>query len=86
MNREDRKELYALIEQHTRCEIMARLCPSLLWTEWGDYSFRMIETMDKIRELMYGTSNLMELGGRWGLVERAKEKKRRNMKKFKLKK
>jgi len=76
MNREDRKELYALIEEHTRCEIMARLAP-LVWTEWGDYNMHMIETMDKIRKLMYGTDSLLELGQRWGILQDINDKKQR---------
>lgn len=76
MNREDRKKLYSLLEQHARCEIMARLAP-ITWTEGGDYSLHMIEKMDEIRKLMFGTASLLELGFRWGLLKTINDEKER---------
>jgi hypothetical protein len=70
-----RKELYSLIEQQTRCYIMARLKP-LGWQEAADYDLMAREKLDKIRELMFGTSNLVELGQRWGIVEKYKQKQK----------
>jgi len=64
---EDRKLLYKLIEQWTRSEIMARFGP--FWPESGDYAMAAIEKIDEIRELVFGTKNLVELGQRWGLIK-----------------
>lgn len=80
MNREDRKELYTLIEQWTRCEIVARLSP-IGWPDCGDYHFQMIDKQNKIRELMFGSSNLVELGERWGILQKINKKKEQRKKK-----
>lgn len=62
---EDRKLLYRLIKQWTRAEIMARFGP--FWPESGDNRFTVLKKEDEIRELLFGTKDLMELGQRWGL-------------------
>ncbi len=75
MNREDRQELYSLIEQWTRAEIMARYLP-FHWLEYGDYYFQHLQLEDRIRELMFGTKDLTELGERWGLFKEIRDKKK----------
>jgi hypothetical protein len=71
---EDRKELYALIEEWTRCEIMARFGP--FWPECGEYSLTSVAKEDAIRELMFGTSDLVRLGKRWGLLKEYEKKRK----------
>jgi len=68
MNCEERIKLYELIEEHTRCEIVARLAP-VGWQVYGDVYLQMTEKMNEIRKLMFGTSSLIELGERWNLLE-----------------
>jgi len=70
------EELYALIEQWTRAEIMARF--GLLGGLGDiDYAHIQIEKKDKIRALLYGTDNLVLLGEKWGILkdERIRAKK-----------
>ena len=68
MNCEERIKLYELIEKHARCEIVARLAP-VGWQEYGDVYLKMKDTMDEIRQLMFGTSNIVVLGKRWDLLK-----------------
>ena len=71
---EKRKELYKLIHQWTRAEIMARMA-SIDFPAFADYALAERELRDKIREHMYGDKDLVVLGYRWGLLkeqERAK--------------
>ena len=72
---EDRKKLFDLIEKWTRAEIMARLCPFYRFPEWGEASQQVHDFADEIRELRFGTSDLVELGHRWGLPIDKKFKK-----------
>ena len=65
MNKKRRKKLYRLIEKECRAEIMARLGP--FWPESGDYASRSIRLKNKIWKLMFGTSNIVELGHKFGL-------------------
>jgi hypothetical protein len=74
MKPQKRKKLYALIEQQTRCEIVARFAP-IGWQEYGDYGLLAIEKIDEIRKLLFGTSNLLELGQRWGILQEIKNEK-----------
>ena len=68
MKREDRQKLYKLIEQWTRAEIASRLWP-LAWPQAGDYYQESLEFRDQIRKLMFGSSDLVELGTKWGIVQ-----------------
>lgn len=66
------EELYALIEQWTRAEIMARfgqLCNR------GDicYAHLQVEKADEIRRLVHGTDDLVVLGARWGILKDEQE-------------
>jgi len=76
---QQRKELLKLIEQETRAEIMARL-GRFDNLEYLDYARIQIEKKDEIRELVFGTSDILILGDMWGLVKpkrhRKKKKKR----------
>ena len=65
-----------LLERETRCEIMAR------YGEWGetlgyiDYTLKQIKYRKKIHELLFGTSNLVELGVKWKMLNTRKRKKK----------
>ena len=70
---QQRKELLRLIEEWTHAEIMARV-GRFDNLEYADYFRTKLEKEDELRTFIFGTSNLIELGTRWGLI---KEKPRR---------
>lgn len=79
MTKGQRKKLYKLLEEWTRFEIAARHGP-LGWTQWGDCFFEKLEREKKIRKLMFGTDDLLELGRIWkikGCYTESKKKKRK---------
>ena len=83
---EDKLEiLHKLIEQHTRCEIMARLGPMIRQTLSNSdktkamspdpcWAYKMVELLDEIRELVFGTNDILELGLKWGILKDYKKK------------
>ncbi|HEC65798.1 MAG TPA: hypothetical protein ENI23_10910 [bacterium] len=79
MKRSEANYVYKLLRQWTRAEIMARL-GRFDNLEFADYFVKKIEIEDKLRKFMFGTSNLVELGIKWGLI---KEKRTRRKKKQK---
>jgi hypothetical protein len=66
MTKSERKKLYKLIEQWARCECIARFSP-FGWPDCGDYFNEKLQKEDEIRELMFGTGDLLLLGKRWGI-------------------
>ena len=67
--------LHQLLEQWTRAEVLARL--GLLGGEgFIDHYNIMLKKEDEIRELLYGTSDLVQLGNLWKLPIRKNKKKR----------
>ncbi len=54
---------------------MARFLP-FHWMEYGDYYFQHLQLEDQIRELVFGTSRLEELGEKWGLLKEIREKQK----------
>lgn len=65
---EDRKELYRLIEQWTRAEALYRFgvfgVPEFMQGHANHMDYE-----DKIRDLMFGTHDMLELATRWGIVK-----------------
>jgi hypothetical protein len=78
MTKEKRKKLYALLEQWTRAEVMARV-GDVAGLGYADYYLTHIELEDGIRKLMFGTSDLVELGKKFKLplIQDLREKKRK---------
>lgn len=76
-------ELTKLIEQQTRAEIMARLGPM---QSSVDYFRMQLLLMDKVREELFGSSNLVTLGIQWGIVKPSKKKRTKRTKKRSKKK
>lgn len=66
--------LLTLIERETRCEIMARL-GRFDNLEFMDYALKQRKYQDRIRELIFGTSNILQLAQDWGMIRR-KQKRR----------
>lgn len=62
------KRLLRLIEKETRCEIMARI-GQFHNLGFIDYALKQIEYKDKIREMLFGSSNLVELGQKWKMIK-----------------
>jgi hypothetical protein len=81
MKKEDRQLLYKLIEQQTRAEIISRHGKLGLVTEAGDYFQIKLQKEDQIRKLMFGSSDLIKLGLRWGLLEPDNKKEHKRTKK-----
>jgi len=73
---QQRKELLKLIEQWTRAEIMARL-GRFDNLEYLDYAQIQLDKKDEIRQLVFGTSDILVLGDRWGLIKPKRRKKKR---------
>ena len=76
ITRKQAKRLVKLIEREARCEIMAR------YGEWGetlgymDYALEQIKFRKKIHKLVFGTSNIVELGVEWKMLNTRKRKKK----------
>ena len=74
LSKKKRKKLYHLLDVWTRCEIIGRFGP-MNCQMFDEAAFEKIRIEDRIRKLMYGSSDLVELGYRWGLpLRRSKQK------------
>ena len=68
ITRKQAKKLVKLLEQETRCEIMARF-GRFDNLEYADYAVKQIELKEKIRKMLFGTSVIVELGHQWGMLK-----------------
>lgn len=68
ITRKEAKKLVKLVEYETRCEIMARL-GRFDNLEFAEYAIKQIEYKDKIRKMLFGTSNLVALGKKWKMLK-----------------
>jgi hypothetical protein len=80
MTKVKRKKLLKYIRRWTRSEIMSRL-GKFDNLEYIDYFQYKIKFENKIRELLYGSSDFVELGLRWGLLRKDKDGKFKTNKK-----
>jgi len=62
------KEIYSLIEQWTRAEILARHAPFSNF-EAANYFEIKIQKENELRKLLFGTDDLVELGLKWELLK-----------------
>jgi len=69
------KKLLTLLEQWTRYEVVSRLAP-IEKLEYGDAFAEMIKKENEIREMLYGTSNFVELGDAWNIIRPRKKKRK----------
>ena len=65
---QQRKDLIRLITEWTRAEIMSRF-GRFDNLEYADYFRIKIEKEDEIRQMLFGSSELIVLGKQWGLVK-----------------
>lgn len=75
-------DIFQLIEQWTRCEIIARHAP-LVPEKYTKYYETHIAIADKLREKLFGTANLYDLGIKWGILKEQptrKERRKQNQK------
>lgn len=59
--------IFRLIEERTRCLVLARH-GYIGVNAWGNYFNKAIQLDDRINEELFGTSDLVELGNRWGML------------------
>jgi len=85
MTKLKRKKLYRLLEEWVRYNIAARFAP-IGWIGWGDCYNEKLKCEEKIRKLMFGESDLLELGKLWKIKGCIDEKKIKPKKKHKTKK
>ena len=57
---------------------MARYGP--FWPQSGEYAFAVIDLQDEIRDLMFDSHDLIELGQRWGIIKRDWKERRSKVK------
>jgi len=76
------KQLKKLVEQWTRAEVMSR-SPAVAFPDYGDYFKIKLDKANEIRELLYGTSDLITIGEKLGLpvvprnIKRKKKKRKK---------
>jgi len=75
ITRKQAKKLVMLLEQETRCEIMARL-GKFDNLEYADYALKQRELHDKIRRMLFETDNIVELGVQWKMIKKKSSAKR----------
>ena len=74
--KEDKIKLKKLVKRWTKADIMARVGESK-GMNFGDYAVKALDLEDEIRTYLFKTSNLVELGHKWGLplaIDRKKKK------------
>lgn len=75
-------KMFKLYRRMCKLEVAARM-GKLGFPTSADFSMRKIETENKLREFLFGTSSLIELGRKWGIKmigdkpERRKKRKKK---------
>jgi len=83
IKRSEAIHIIELVEQQTRAEILSRF-GRFDNLEFADYFGNKLEKEDELRKYIFGSSNLITLGTRWGILpeqlpKRRKRKRRDNM-------
>ena len=78
MKKTDAKFIWKKLEEWTRCDIMARF-GRFDNLEYAQYAVKKLEIEDEIRKFLFGSSELVELGYKWGLVKRKEEPRRKKV-------
>jgi len=73
------KELKKLVEQWTRADVMSRV-GRFDNLEFLDYARIKLEKEAEIRQLMFGTSEIVELAECWDMIKPEKPNRRKNKK------
>jgi len=71
------KHILKLIEEATRAEVLARLGP-YRFPEYANWFGVALEKREELLEYVFGTSNLVELGQHWKILDRTgKDRKKK---------
>ena len=85
MKKSEAKQLRDLVEQWARADVMSRV-GRFNNLEFLDYAGIKLEKEDEIRQLLFGTSELIELAEMWNMVPKRKRiKMKKKYKKIKRK-
>ena len=82
LTRKQAVKILRLFDKYTRAEVMSRVGPSA-GLEFQDYYQQSLDLRDELREMIYGTSDFVQLGIKFGMLEsdgrsrRKKKKKKR---------
>jgi len=85
ITRSQAQHIVRLLDANFRAEIMARLGPHTP-DDSANYYQIAIDELDKLREYVFGSSNLVECGLSWRLLKPQVQKKKRRKKKKKRRK
>lgn len=77
ITRKQAKRLVELLEREARCEVMARL-GRFDNLEYAEYAVKQIEYKNKIRKMLFGTSEIIQLAEMWGMAKHGKRKRKRD--------
>ena len=69
LTKENAKKLFKLCDEWTRAEVMSRHGPDDHFAVVGDYFTICLEKGNEMRKLLYGTSDLVEIGLGLGILE-----------------
>lgn len=72
IKKSEARHIVELVKQATKCEIIARL-GHFDNLGFADYYSKAIEITDEIREYIFGTSDMVVLGERWGILKSHEE-------------
>jgi hypothetical protein len=68
------QKLVEMLEQWTRCDIIARHKDFGNTLGHADYYHDKLKLEDKIRTRLFGSCNLVELGHKWGILKETNTK------------
>lgn len=85
ITRKQAQHIVKLLDENFREEIMARLAP-LHPPQYANHYEVAIMKLDEVREYVFGSSDMVECGLEWGLLQPTVSKKKRRKKKKKKKK
>lgn len=75
------EKILKLFEDYTRLDVAARLGDNLESCDLRCLTHLAVEKMDELRELVFGTDDMVKLGFDWGILKpRTKKKKKRKKK------
>ena len=74
----DPKEVIRLVEEMTRAEILARLGSIACDVDWNAI---YLAKKDELQEYLFGSSDYVELGIKWGLLKQKSKNKKKQYKK-----
>jgi hypothetical protein len=79
ITRKQAKKLVKLLKREAQCAVMVKL-GRFDNLEFAEYAVKQIEYKNKIRELLFGTSNIIELAEAWDMCKNVRQKQKRRRK------